>query len=201
MSTFVFADSEFTVTPTMSFPAPYITPYVAPAVVYTGNGSSQAQVIDLLLVGIRAQLADQSILVADGFPGTNEPQVIVTVGGTEEATADGAQSWAYLGAKRKWDKYSVAIVVSVVVGGDGVQSEVVGADAQQAARNLAFSVMRPIELWLKSDPTLGQFFNTGQMQGGWLGLEGVQLLQSNDTNAAVGAIAALSLKVAITALI
>lgn len=167
----------------------------------TSNGTCQPDVTDLLLVGIRAALTDQTIFVTDGFPGTNIPTVLVSVGGTPELTADGAESWAYLGAKRKWDKYKLLIIVSVGLGGDGQQSEVPGADAQKTARDLAYQAVHAIEAFLLADPTLGQFFNTGRMQGGWVGLEEITLLQTDVTTAADGVLAEVQMKLSVTALI
>lgn len=168
---------------------------------FTTQGTTQPQVIDLLLTGIRAAVADQSIAVTDGFPGPGEPTVIVSVGGTSDATTDGQKTWAYLGAHRMWEKYKVGITVSVVYGGDGQQAEVAGADAQKAARDMAFLVVHAIENFLVADPTLGQFFNTGNVLGGWITLVDVKLQQTDDQTAAIGAIAEVAMHCEVNALI
>jgi len=164
--------------------------------------TTQPAVIDLLLTGIRSSLTDQSQLVTDGFPaGSGEPIVMVSVGGTNNPTALGAQVYMYLGAKTKREEYDLEIVVSVVLGGDGQQSQVAGADAQKAARDLAYSAVHAVEAFIIADPTLGQFFNTGARKGGWVGIKDMTLKQTDDATAAIGAIGEVMMTLHVIALI
>jgi hypothetical protein len=165
------------------------------------TGTTAPAVIDLLISRWQALSFPAGTLIADGFPGPNEPVVIVAVGGMSEPTVDGMQQWAYLGAKTKEDVYKIDCTVSVVLGGDGIQAGVVGADAQKAARDLAMQVFHAIEADLISDPTLGQFFNTPPVKGGWVGIEDVRLQQTDDITAATGSIADVRFNVRVKALI
>lgn len=167
------------------------------------TASTMPDVIDLLLTGIRSSLADQTILVSDGYPPGANPTITVSVGGLSSPTAVSVQSWAYLGAKSKFERYKVEIVVSVMIGGDGQQSQVTGADAQKSARDMAYSVVHAIETYLiaTATPSLNHFFNTGPRKGGWCGLEDMELKQTDDMLAAAGCIAEVVMQLGVTAII
>jgi hypothetical protein len=165
------------------------------------TGTTAPLVIDTLITRWKALAFPAGTLISDGFPGPNEPVVIVAIGGTQNPTVDGVQSWAYLGAKTKEEVYKIECMVSVVLGGDGQQAEVVGPDPQKAARDLAMQVFHAIEADLIADPTLGQLFNTPPVKGGWAGVEDVRLMQSDDITAATGSIADVAFNVRVKALI
>jgi len=169
------------------------------------SGTTMPSVVDLLITRWNALLTGGTFpagtFIADGYPGPDIPTVMVAVGGTPEPTAEGTQTWAYLGAKTKEENYKVQAVVSVGFGGDGEQAEVTGADAQQAARNLAYTVGHAIESDLIADPTLGQFFNTPPVKGGWAGIEDMALMQTDEDSAAMGVLAEMRITIAVKALI
>lgn len=171
--------------------------------------TTQPAVIDLLLAGIQqvCTAVDPTAALPDGWPGPTQAKTIVTIGGTSAPTAEGAQDWAYLGALSREELYDVVLIVSVTIGGDGLRSLVAGADAQKAARDLAYLQMAAIETWLVDrcapggGPTLGQFFNTGTRKGGWCGLKHQALQETDGVNAAQGASAEFHVTVCVYAII
>jgi hypothetical protein len=114
------------------------------------------QVVDYL-VAMASDLAltespdGQAPLIADGYPGTNEPLDIIAVGGMIEPTSTGQDSWENLGVARAAvgkikEEYSVACYCQSTRGGTD----------QKTARDAAFALYNAFIGGIRNDPTMGQ---------------------------------------------
>lgn len=96
-----------------------------------------------LIEALPAVTGDPDVLVADGYPGPENPDKIITIGGTVEPTAEDEQRPAQLGAQRRREDYKIQGVVSVY-GGRGSQ--------QKATRDEAYALFGAIETMLREQP-------------------------------------------------
>ena len=111
------------------------------------RGSSIARYIDALLASLRAhpELQHPDCFVSDGFVGRDLSAThLISVGGQDDATADGSQETAQLGAQRREEAYSVRVYCAAQT----------GSEDQKFARDQAFALLRIVEEVLQRDPEM-----------------------------------------------
>lgn len=109
---------------------------------------------DFLLKKIRALSALQApVMVYDGEPGPNRPELYVQIGHESARALESKQDWAQLGAGAIWEDYTVACMIWSWVGGDdnAGQYQLGIEDAQKTARDNALTLFNAIENALRSD--------------------------------------------------
>lgn len=136
---------------------------------------------------------DPNVVVYDGFPGPNQPDNLIVVGGTPNNTVDGGQTYAGLGAQVKYEDYEVECFISCWVGGDDSQGQQGASDAQNTARNNAFLILAQIEAALKSDLRLLSVPSPPGIL--WLEIGRTALEETSADNAADGRFATIQFNV------
>ena len=158
----------------------------------TTQVTSVPNVIDALLSKIRALTAvtgaQPPVLVYDGPPGPDEPDLYVTVGGGTEVVSDGRQTVASLGSAATKpasfdENYAISGWVYSFVGG-GDDAGVAGvSDAQKTARDNAYTIFEAISTAIQNDPTLAAetsvFPDGNGLASGWINVEDHRLEQTN----------------------
>lgn len=136
--------------------------------------------IDAVLALIRAlnlSVGGDPLEVFDGLPGPQTPDNFVQIGGIEQHTASAVQDWMSLGstnglAPARDEKYTIGCGVFCYVGGADAGTSST-SDAQKAARDNAFTVVRDIETGLRQNPklasaTAGDGLISGGLGTGWV---------------------------------
>lgn len=142
------------------------------------------------------------VTVFDGFPGPNQPPVLIAVGGAVDPTVEGESEWAGLGSTVRYERYDVRCYVSAYIGGDGTQgvdptSPRSTADAQRTARAQAFAVFKTLEAALRSDRELIQVATPPGIM--WCEVWRVGLQQTTAEDAAPGRLATIEFAVHVRA--
>lgn len=114
--------------------------------------SSVPAVIDALLAGLRARpsLQGSDVVISDGMP--TESLVgkrILTVGGKDEPTVEGSQSWGSLGLSQRAEEYTVRMYAATLL----------GSVDQRAAREIVLDLYEEVAEFVHGDPSLGNLLN------------------------------------------
>lgn len=126
--------------------------------------------VDALVALFEASVpADTTVF--DGYPGTNMPAAVVSVGGTPAPTIVWNSKPAELGANRREEDYTVNCVASVAQGGE--------QNAEKAVRDTLAAVMATLETAIHDDPTLGGLVRYAEIVHG-------QMTATDATTAATG---------------
>lgn len=108
--------------------------------------SSIPAVIDYLYSKIATAVSAQTqVVVADGYPGTEEQPDIIAIGGTVTPVSDGEQKPGTLGARSFNENYELMFTLSSYRGGQ----------IEKEARDAAFALYDTVVGVLVSDLTLG----------------------------------------------
>ena len=109
--------------------------------------STVPAVMKYLQSEIITQIADTTVLVTYGPPGTNQPRDIVAVMGFEARdvkpqafVGSGAQHWLY-------ESYEIEVIVSVFRGG--------ATDIAESCFERAMTLLSAVETAVRNDPSLG----------------------------------------------
>lgn len=98
------------------------------------------------LVALVEGAVPAGVTVVDGYPGPNQPEQIVAIGGTPGPIITWHSAPAELGSNRREENYTIACVASVAFGGE--------ADQEQTARDALGVIVSAIESAIYSNPTL-----------------------------------------------
>lgn len=143
--------------------------------------SSIPAAIDGLLTLLRANV-DSSTQVVDGFPRfTVTDTDLIAVGGKPAPTAEGTQTAAVLGGRKRDENYVLHVTCSSSRGGED----------QKAVRDRAFALLAVLENVVRNDITLGGAVRTAQVEGG------ITLSQTDVDTAADGVFAEVAAEIAV----
>lgn len=143
--------------------------------------SSIPAAIDGLLTLLRAQV-DAGTQVVDGFPRfTIADTDLIAVGGKPSPTADGSQTAAVLGGRRRDENYTLHVTCSSSRGGDD----------QKGVRDRVFALLAVVENTVRNNLTLGGAVNTAQVEGG------ITLSQTDAESAEFGVFAEVTFEIAV----
>jgi len=146
--------------------------------------STMPAAIDGLLALLRARPSLERVQIVDGYPRFDiVDTAFIAIGGKPEPVAEGAQSSAALGARKREERYTLRVYCSASLGGDD----------QKAARDQAFSLMAEVEDAVRQDVTLGGAVRVAEVAGS------ISLSQTDHDTAAFGVFAEVSFDVAVQA--
>lgn len=169
-------------------------------------------VIDALLTkfrGLSVAITDaegnvlpKTPIVFDGLPVAGLDDVIVSVGGGPDPTGESHQTWGALGqpgsvggAPARDETAIIRCYASSYVGGADEDGAASPNDAQKAARDNAYAIVKAAEVSLRNDPQLlglgGAAVGVPLLGTGWISVTTGTLHQTKDTdpNASIGRVA------------
>lgn len=141
--------------------------------------------VETAVAEIELEESDNKVWVYDGYPGPNQPEQIVAIGGSITPTVTDTQRWAQLGNLAIWEEYEIECIVATWVGGDDNDASFEPGDAQMVARHQAFQIFNAIAEALRADPNFAQQ-NGGQPLVLWCIPTRIEVQQSNVSDAGRG---------------
>ena len=151
--------------------------------------SSIPQIVDYLYAKIAAAAAPMvQVVVADGYPGTEEQPDIIAIGGTIAPVVQGGQEPGTLGARNFNEHYEIDVTLSSYRGGSATDQ----ANGEKIARDAAFALYDLVVGVLAADLSLG-----GLCQWGIPGK--LAVAGTNVDTAAAGVIVDLTFSIAVYA--